>query len=66
VYARFYSVYLLALSAGALIGALAGPVLERILGVGISLAVLAAPSLALALVLAAMARISMIAEPGRQ
>jgi hypothetical protein len=66
VYARFYSVFLLALSAGALIGALAGPVLERILGVGISLAVLAAPSLALALVLAAMARISMIAEPGRQ
>jgi hypothetical protein len=66
VYARFYSVFLLALSAGALIGALAGPALERILGVGMSLVVLAAPSLALALVLAAMARISMIAEPGRQ
>jgi threonine/homoserine/homoserine lactone efflux protein len=65
VYARFYSVFLLALSAGALIGALAGPALERILGVGMSLVVLAAPSLALALVLAAMAR-RMIADPGRQ
>jgi predicted MFS family arabinose efflux permease len=66
VYARFYSVFLLALSAGALIGALAGPALERILGEGMSLVVLAAPSLALALVLAAMSRIWMIAEPGRQ
>jgi predicted MFS family arabinose efflux permease len=56
VYARFYSVFLLALSAGALIGALAGPTLERILGQGMSLVVLAAPSLALALVLAAMSR----------
>jgi hypothetical protein len=34
VYARFYSVFLLALSAGALIGALAGPGLDRILGPG--------------------------------
>jgi MFS family permease len=66
VYARFYSVFLLALSAGALIGALAGPALERILGVGMSLVVLAAPSVALALVLAAMSRIWMMAEPGRQ
>jgi len=64
VYARFYSVFLLAVSAGALIGALAGPALERILGVGMSLVVLAVPSLALALVLAAMSRIWMIAEPG--
>ena len=63
VYARFYSVFLLAVSAGALIGALAGPALERILGVGMSLVVLAVPSLALALVLAAMSRIWMIAEP---
>jgi MFS family permease len=62
VYARFYSVFLLALSAGALIGALAGPALERILGQGMSLVVLAAPSLALALVLAAMSRSQ---EPGR-
>jgi hypothetical protein len=66
VYARFYSVFLLALSAGALIGALAGPALERILGEGMSLVVLAAPSLALALVLAAMARNWMIAELGPQ
>jgi MFS family permease len=64
VYARFYSVFLLAVSAGALIGALAGPALERILGVGMSLVVLAVPSLALALVLAAMSRLWMIAEPG--
>jgi hypothetical protein len=64
VYARFYSVFLLALSAGALIGALAGPALERILGAGMSLVVLAAPSLALALVLAALSRIWMFAEPG--
>jgi MFS family permease len=61
VYGRFYSVFLLALSAGALIGALAGPALEGILGVGMSLVVLAAPSLALALVLAAMSRSQ---EPG--
>ncbi len=66
VYARFFSVFLLALSAGGLIGALAGPALERMLGVGMSLVVLAAPSLALALVLAAMSRTWMIAEPGRQ
>jgi dipeptide/tripeptide permease len=66
VYARFYSVFLLALSAGALIGALAGPALERILGQGMSLVVLAAPSLALALVLAAMSRMWMIVEPDRQ
>jgi len=65
VYARFYSVYLLALSAGALIGALAGPALERILGAGISLVVLAAPSLALALVLAAMSRNWQAAQRGR-
>jgi hypothetical protein len=65
VYARFYSVFLLALSAGALIGALAGPALERILGQGMSLVVLAAPSLALALVLAAMSRNWHAAERGR-
>ena len=57
VYARFFSVFLLALSAGGLVGALAGPALERMLGVGMSLVVLAAPSLALALVLASMSRI---------
>ena len=56
LYARFYSVFLLALSAGALIGALAGPALERILGVGVSLVVLAAPSLVLALALGSLSR----------
>ena len=65
VYARFYSVFLLALSAGALIGALAGPALERILGQGMSLVVLAAPSLALALVLSTMSRNWQAAERGR-
>jgi MFS family permease len=65
VYARFYSVFLLALSAGALIGALAGPGLDRILGPGMSLVVLAAPSLALALVLADMSRNRHAAGRGR-
>ncbi|MDF2757801.1 MAG: putative permease [Thermomicrobiales bacterium] len=65
VYARFYSVFLLALSAGALIGALAGPALELILGAGMTLVVLAVPSLALALLLAAMSRNWQAAERGR-
>ena len=56
VYARFFSVFLLALSAGGLVGALIGPVLERVLGVGMSLAVLTAPSLALAIALGVMSR----------
>ncbi len=56
VYARFLSVFLVALSSGGLVGALVGPALERALGVGMSLAVLAAPSLALALALGAMSR----------
>ena len=56
VYARFFSVFLLALSAGGLVGALAGPVLERVLGAGMSLVVLAAPGLVLAIVLAALSR----------
>jgi predicted MFS family arabinose efflux permease len=64
VYARFFSLFLLALSAGGLVGALAGPVLERALGVGTSLVVLAAPSLALALVLAFKSRNWQPAERG--
>ncbi len=56
VYGRFFSMFLLALSAGGLIGALAGPALERMLGVAESLLVLAAPGLVLALALAGMAR----------
>jgi MFS family permease len=51
-YGRFFSLFLLALSAGGLAGALAGPVLERELGVSASLAALAAPGVALALLLA--------------
>jgi MFS family permease len=55
-YGRFFSVFLMALSAGGLVGALAGPVLEQRLGVGGSLAALAAPAVALAMLLAVMAR----------
>ena len=36
VYARFLSLFLLALTAGGLVGAMAGPVLEQALGVGTS------------------------------
>ncbi len=49
VYGRFFSLFLLALSAGGLVGALAGPLLERTLGVEGSLAALAAPAIGLAL-----------------
>lgn len=56
VYGRFFSVFLLALSAGGLVGALAGPLLEQDLGVDRSLAALAAPGVALALCLAFFAR----------
>jgi predicted MFS family arabinose efflux permease len=56
LYARFISVFYVALSAGGLVGALGGPALERMLGVRTSLLVLAAPSLVLALVLGSMSR----------
>lgn len=55
-YGRFFSLFLLALSAGGLIGALAGPVLEELLGVEGSLAALAAPGVTLALLLAYRSR----------
>jgi predicted MFS family arabinose efflux permease len=64
IYARFISVFLLALSAGGLIGALAGPVLEQMVGAGTSLVILAAPALVLALILAAMSRTWMSATSG--
>jgi predicted MFS family arabinose efflux permease len=54
VYARFISVFYLALSAGGLVGALGGPALEQALGVGMSLLILAAPTLVLALALGSM------------
>jgi predicted MFS family arabinose efflux permease len=63
VYARFISVFYVALSAGGLIGALGGPALERMLGVGTSLLVLAVPTLALALALAFMSRNWQVAGP---
>ena len=55
-YGRFFSMFLIALSAGGLIGALAGPVLEQRLGVAGSLAALAMPAATLALLLAALSR----------
>jgi predicted MFS family arabinose efflux permease len=63
VYARFISVFYVALSAGGLVGALGGPALERMLGAGTSLLVLAAPSFALALGLALMSRNWQVAGP---
>jgi predicted MFS family arabinose efflux permease len=56
VYGRFFSIFLLALSAGGLVGALAGPTLEQLLGVGASLVALAAPGVTLALILAFLAK----------
>jgi dipeptide/tripeptide permease len=65
VYARFFSVFLLALSAGGLVGAVAGPVLDRVLGVGASLVVLAVPGLALACALGVMSKNLRVADCGR-
>jgi hypothetical protein len=65
IYARFFSVFLLALSAGGLVGAVAGPALERALGVGLSLVILSAPSLALACVLGVMSKSWRAAECSR-
>jgi predicted MFS family arabinose efflux permease len=65
VYARFISVFYVALNAGGLVGALAGPVLERVLGTRTSLVALAVPSLALALVLASRSRNWQAVEPVR-
>ncbi len=62
VYGRFFSVFLLALSGGGLVGALLGPILEQSLGVEISLAALAVPGVTLALLLAAMSRRSPASE----
>ena len=65
VYARFISVFYLALSGGGLVGALVGPALDQMFGVGTSLLVLAVPSLVLALVLAVMSRNWQVTEPVR-
>jgi MFS family permease len=56
-FGRFFSIFLIALSAGGLVGALAGPVLEQRFGVGGSLIALAAPAAALAVLLAALSRL---------
>jgi predicted MFS family arabinose efflux permease len=56
IYGRFFSVFLLALSAGALVGALAGPVLEQALGLGTTLTIFAVPALVLALILMTMSK----------
>jgi MFS family permease len=65
MYGRFYSVFFLALSAGALVGAVAGPVLEQMLGVAVTLVILAAPSVTFALVLALMSRTWLATERAR-
>ena len=57
LFARFYSLFLLALSAGALIGAFAGPLLEQLANLPITLVALAAPALGLAIALAIDSRI---------
>lgn len=56
VYGRFFSLFLLALSAGGLAGALAGPFLETALGVQGALAALAAPAVILASLFAIRSR----------
>jgi MFS family permease len=56
VFGRFFSLFLMALSAGGLVGALVGPFLERSVGVAAALAVLAAPGVGVALVLAGAVR----------
>jgi MFS family permease len=63
VYGRFFSVFLLGLSAGALIGAPVGPLLEEAIGVEKALAALATPALALALSLLVMSRRWAAPEP---
>jgi MFS family permease len=62
LYGRFFSVFLIALSAGGLIGALAGPALEPMVGVGGALAIVAVPGLALAALLAILSRVWQTAE----
>lgn len=54
LFGRFFSLFLMALSAGALIGALLGPALERQRGVAVTLTGLALPALLLAVVLASV------------
>jgi MFS family permease len=56
VYGRFFSIFLMALTAGGLAGALAAPALEPIVGVAGALTILAAPVIALALLLAHASR----------
>jgi predicted MFS family arabinose efflux permease len=51
-FGRFFSLFLIGLSAGGMIGALAGPLLERVVGVGAALTLLAVPALTLAIALA--------------
>jgi len=52
VFGRFFSLLLIGLSAGGVIGALAGPVLEQAVGAGTALVLLAIPGLTLAIALA--------------
>lgn len=56
VYGRFFSVFLIALSAGGLIGALAAPILEPRVGVEQTLIALALPSIILAMLFSLKSR----------
>ncbi|MBW3633332.1 MAG: hypothetical protein KY456_09925, partial [Chloroflexi bacterium] len=60
-----YSVFVQALSAGAFMGALAGPVLERMQGVEMTSIILAAPGVTLAVALAIMSRAWLATERDR-
>jgi hypothetical protein len=57
VYGRFFSVFLIALSSGGLIGALAAPALEPRLGVERTLIALSLPSIILALLFSLSSRL---------
>jgi len=56
VYARFFSLFLMMLAAGGLIGALLGPIAQENIGTSAALAILAAPALAAAAILGVIYR----------
>lgn len=64
VYARFFSLFLMMLAAGGLIGALLGPIAQESIGTGAALAILAVPALGAAAVLGVIFRFAP-ANPGK-
>lgn len=66
VYGRFFSVFLIALSSGGLIGALAAPALEPGLGVERTLVALSIPSIILAMLFSLRSRFGHEAHPERR